>query len=131
MIDLLTMSTLWVFGAHVLRYLVMSIYLMNILFQVLYIFDLKCFLDRIYMLTLLSNIWTYSRFCLTPIQTSDRLIIVLLLYVLLAINFVGSWQYLLPQLTINWKAYCQWKMIFHLCKYFSILFYYYIFFMHI
>lgn len=42
-ISLLAMSIWGIFGAHTLKCLVISIYPINILFQVLYIFDLKRF----------------------------------------------------------------------------------------
>ena len=60
-------------------------YPINISFQVLYISDLKRFSDRIYVLTLLQNIRICSKFCLTPIQASFRMMIVVS-----AIRLVGN-----------------------------------------
>ena len=81
----LIMSTWYIFGAHVLRYLVVLMYPMNIPFQVLYTLDLERFFNGIYVLTLLPNIKICSRFYLTPIQAFFGMMIVLS-----AIRLVGN-----------------------------------------
>ena len=63
----------------------MLVYPMNIPFQVMYTSDLERFSDRIYVLTLLPNIRMCSRFCLTSVQASSGMMIVLS-----AIRLVGN-----------------------------------------
>lgn len=75
--SLFAISIWWILEAHILRYLVVSVYPMNILLQVLYILDLERFSDRICILTLLSNIWICSRFYLTSVQAFSGMIIVI------------------------------------------------------
>ena len=53
------------------------VYSMKILFQVLYISNLKYFLEGIYVLTLPSNIQIYSKFCLTLVQASSEIMMTL------------------------------------------------------
>lgn len=84
-ISSLAMSTGWVFKAHILKYLVVLVYLLNILFQVLCISDLKRFSDGIFILTLLPNSWMCLRFCLTSDWVSAGMMIVLS-----TICFVGN-----------------------------------------
>ena len=60
-------------------------YLMNILFKILYISDLKRFSNEICVLTLLPNIEICSRFYLTSVQASFEIMIVLS-----AIRLVGN-----------------------------------------
>ena len=68
-------------------FLVISIYIMNILFQVLYISNLERFSRRIYMLTIFLNIRMLSKFCFISIQASSEMVTVLKLF---AIYIVGS-----------------------------------------
>ena len=51
-----------------------SVYLMNILLQVLYISDLEYFSEGICILIVLPNIRTYLRFSLTFVQASFGMI---------------------------------------------------------
>ena len=61
------MSTKKVFGAHILRYLMVLVYFINISFQVLYKSNLERFLVEICVLIVLSNIQMYSKFYLVSI----------------------------------------------------------------
>lgn len=54
--NLLTIRTLWVYGAYNLIYFIMSIYLMKIPFHVFYISDIKYFLAKMWLLILLLKI---------------------------------------------------------------------------
>lgn len=76
-ISLLAISTWWLFKAHTLRCLIVSVYLINILLQVLYISNLKRFLVEIYILTLLPNIWMCLKFCLISVKASSGITIAL------------------------------------------------------
>lgn len=64
---LLAMSIWWLLVAHTLRCVIVSLDPMSILFHVLCTFDLACFLGEMCLLTVLPNIWTYSRFFLVSI----------------------------------------------------------------
>lgn len=79
-IDLLAISTWWVFGAYTLKYLVILVYSIKIPFLVLLISDLEHFSKRICVLILLPNIWICSRFCLTLAQASSKMMITLSIY---------------------------------------------------